>query len=64
MGETISTITNEHDQPSFHTHDEDLRGVDLSREIGQVYIGRATVATLHREYGEVRDGADVVPAAE
>ncbi|MBC7512560.1 hypothetical protein H7142_02805 [Candidatus Saccharibacteria bacterium] len=64
MAETINTSTNETEYPSFHTHDEELRGVDLGREVAVVQFGQATVATLHAEYGELRDGADIVPASE
>lgn len=64
MGETISSDSNTADERSFHTHDEELRGVDLSREIAEKQFGQATVARLHRAYGEVREGADIVPATE
>lgn len=64
MGETINTSTMEEEQQAFHTHDEELRGVDLRREVSTKHFGRTTVAMLHAEYGEVRDGADIVPASE
>ncbi|MES2876433.1 MAG: hypothetical protein V4678_03095 [Patescibacteria group bacterium] len=63
MGEALS-LTDEQNLVADHTHDEHLRGVDLSRPSTAHSLGEIAFVSLSKHYGEDRDGAMVVPAAE
>lgn len=62
--ETIYIGKDDTPEDAFHTHDEELRGVDFSRPKAALRAGESTVAMLHMPYEETRDGARVVPATE
>ncbi|HEY1085302.1 MAG TPA: hypothetical protein VGE34_01075 [Candidatus Saccharimonadales bacterium] len=52
---------------AYHTQDEEMRGVDLSADARQHRNLGKTVSvleSLHEEFGENRDGTDIIPGVE
>ena len=60
MGETPSSINIE----ANHTHDEELRGVDLSRPLAAKGLSDAAFSSLQANAEEQRDGATVILASD
>lgn len=65
MSETITPTTHVLEEEVTHTHDEHLRGVDLSRPKKNKHdLGQVAFDSHLAHYEEDRDSVSVIPAAE
>jgi len=49
---------------AYHTHDEELREVNLEKVRPQLVQSVKVLDLLSSEFGEIRDGTKVIPGTE